>query len=775
MSSIEHATNKLSGALDPVLADEAERKSAFSKRKDDYLHISVHPADKTQHEEQGWETEREGKTKVRLRREKPHDQALEDQTWCLFYRMGYPVLNGPRFKIRYIRRDGSAGEKQIDVFAKDDETVIVAECKSKEVRGRRTLQKDLHETEALQKAIVDSVHATFGRDFRPKFIWLYITRNIIWSEPDVERATSINVRIITESEMQYFDSFIRHMGPAGRYQFLAEFLGGQSIPALANKKVPATRGQLGGRKFYSFVSSPRHLLKVAFVNHQALNHPDGRPAYQRMISPSRIREIQQFVENDGYFPTNILLNFTEKCRFDLLPNKENADVGIKFGWLYLPDKYKSAWVIDGQHRLYGYSHLSGDFLDHPIAVIAFEQMPVVEEANLFVTINQKQKNVQPSVIVSLQAELKLDSPDAKERLGAIASTIVKHLNGDATGPFSLRFSTHGVIAEENQSLTVPEMVHGLTRSGLLGRVHQKNFIPGPLCGVTDSDTLKRAKRFLNLYFLGLRDANPERWEGARECYVSTNPGIRAHLLLVAETMRYLDIRKSIDPLLLEESDLAKKVLAVVKPALEFVRTGSDSELREKFSRKFGEGGVKDYFENLCELICAENLDFGSDDLRKNLALKSDLRIAAANQDVISIGTRISDALFAKLKAVHGVNELRSGQKAYWENGVESQKAKTEAYKRQVEDKREKQALEAYLNLLELRDIIKQKNNWPRVSELFNIPMPGERGKTYYLDWMEKFNELRRIPSHPSGGRTYTEEDYEFIKYIKEELSRRFQV
>src|SRR5688500_4986145 len=111
---------------------------------------------------------------------------------------------------------------------------------------------------------------------------------------------------------------------------------------------------LGGHKFYSLVTTPRHLLKIAFVIHQVLNHPDGRSAYQRMISPARIDEIYRYIVKGGYFTTNILVNFSEECRFDLLSNKENADPNIKFGWLYLPNKYKSAWIIDGQHRLYGY-------------------------------------------------------------------------------------------------------------------------------------------------------------------------------------------------------------------------------------------------------------------------------------------------------------------------------------------------------------------------------------------------------------------------------------
>ena len=227
----------------------------------------------------------------------------------------------------------------------------------------------------------------------PRSSGVYATNNILWSTQDIERADDGDIRIITENELQYFETFVKHMGPAGKYQILGEFLRGQKVPGLTNVKLPAIRGMIGGERFYSFVTTPRNLLKIAFINHQALNHPDGRPAYQRMISASRIKEIGEFIKKGGFFPTNILVNFSDAPRFDLISNKENTDPSIKFGWITLPSKYRSAWVIDGQHRLYGFSHLTDKFLDQSLFVLAFERMAVPKEADLFITINHKQKSV----------------------------------------------------------------------------------------------------------------------------------------------------------------------------------------------------------------------------------------------------------------------------------------------------------------------------------------------------------------------------------------------
>lgn len=228
-------------------------------------------------------------------------------------------------------------------------------------------------------------------------------------------------------------------------------------------KIPAVKGSFGKDVFYSFVISARHLLKIAFVNHQALNHPEGRPAYQRMIDRHRIKDIGDFIKNGGYLPTNILINFTEICRFDFLPNIHNTDKNIKFGWLHLPNKYKSAWVIDGQHRRYGFSNLDSKFLDRSLFVLAFEKMETKREAELFITINHEQRSVPKSLLVALQADLKLGSDDPKEAISALASALIRTMSHDNTSPFFSRFSTPGITQTGKNNLSVPEAVKGLIR------------------------------------------------------------------------------------------------------------------------------------------------------------------------------------------------------------------------------------------------------------------------------------------------------------------------
>ncbi|WP_210168427.1 DGQHR domain-containing protein [Devosia sp. Root635] len=684
--------------------------------------------------------------------------------------MGYETLNGSDFKISFARPDGSRGKKQIDVYAEDGETALVIECKSRSDRGRRSLQKDIQETISLQQYFRDSINRRFSGKPRPKIVWIYVTNNILWSTPDIERADAHDIKVITENELQYFETFVKHMGPAGKYQILGEFLRGQKVAGLADVKLPAIKGRIGGETFYSFVTTPRNLLKIAFINHQALNHPDGRPAYQRMISSSRIKEIGSFIAAGGFFPTNILVNLSDSPHFDFISNKENTDPNLKFGWLTLPSKYRSAWIIDGQHRLYGFSHLDDKYLDQSLFVLAFEKMAVQKEADLFITINHKQKSVPKGLLVSLLADIRMGDSDPSTALSALGSAVVRALNTDKTSPLSRRFAIHGVPAEPNQNLTISEVVNGLRRSGLIGRLSGKLVAPGPLSGATDEDTIERASVVLNAYFEQVRAANPPRWEAGREAFVGVNPGVRAHLSVIAEVVTYLTHKKSLDFALMRPEEFSQHIIGFCKPIYEFIGHSSDEVIKDKFSRKFGEGGVKEYAYHLMHILKSAHPEFGTEEFLRWVDQSNSEKIDEVNQFLMKLAERLTDYVIDTLKRVHGTHRLASDEQAFWEIGVESERIRRNAFEAQQNDKARRKPKEAYLNIVDLAEIVKQNNNWPHFEYVFKNALPGERsGQKYYLAWIQDFKELRNIAAHKNQLKTYTDADLELVEWLRTEV------
>ena len=762
---------KPSNFLAPLLEDAKVLSSEYRKRKKAYDEKTVHLADVPNEEANGWKVQRQGKRTAKLKRQKSHDRWLEDRVWCLLRRMGYQTLNGGNLKVTFTRDDGSIGRKQVDVYAEDLETVLVVECKSKETRGRRTLQKDLQETISLQNYFRKAISQRYEGKTKPKIIWLYATSNILWSLPDIERAASGDIKIVTDNELQYFETFVKHMGPAGRYQVLGEFLKGQKVPGLADIKLPAIRGKIGGETFYSFVTTPRSLLKIAFINHQALNHPDGRPAYQRMISSSRLKDIGTFIAKGGFFPTNILVNFSDAPRFELISNKENTDPNSKFGWLTLPAKYRSAWIIDGQHRLYGFSHLDEKFLDQSLFVLAFEKMSVQKEADLFITINHKQKSVPQSLLVSLLADIRMGDSDPSTALTALASAVIRVLNIDKTSPLSRRFAIHGVPPEVSQNLTISEAVKGLRASGLIGKLSGSTIAPGALSDTTDEATIQRATAVLNNYFEAVREANPTRWEAGREAFIAVNPGIRAHLRVISEVVSYLTHKKSLDFAILKPEKFAGELKIFCAPVFAFLKTASDEEIRRRFSRRFGEGGVKEYSYHLMQILKATYSDFGTEEFQRWVEQSNSEKIDEVNQFLMKLSERLTDYVIDTLKKVHGTHRLASDEPAFWEIGVESERIRKNAFEKQQRDKTRRKPKEAYLDIVDLAEIVKQQNNWSHFEHVFKNPQSDEKaGQKHYLGWIQTFNELRNIAAHKNQLKTYTDKDLDFVEWLRTEVS-----
>jgi DNA sulfur modification protein DndB len=426
--------------------------------------------------------------------------------------MGYDDLNkGHDFVIRYKAADKSFREKQIDIFAKDAETVIVGECKCCDDYKPRGLGKDIAEFVGLRKQFSDSIRAHYDGKFKPKILWFFFTDKVLWSAADKGKAEAEHLRIMTEREIDYFSQLSEHLGRATRYQFLAEYLANEKIPELKGVKVPAIRGSLGNRTFYSFVSTPEQLLKICFVNHRTLADPLALPTYQRLVRRNRLKAIGEFIKSGGYFPTNILINFDQARLFDKIAKDEK--VNVQFGNLHLPDRYKSAWVVDGQHRLYGYSLIDPKFSKQNIAVIAFEGLKREEEANLFVTINHEQKTVPRTLLDELDADLKWGSSVPAERLASIAARTVQALTETVGGPIFRRVIAQGMKGDETTCLTMPEIKGGIVRSHLIGSLAQKRrlLVNGPLSADKDDKTVQRAADAINLFFAKLKEANPKRW------------------------------------------------------------------------------------------------------------------------------------------------------------------------------------------------------------------------------------------------------------------------
>lgn len=757
--------------LKGLSAEPARLKREAVRRRKPHEETSVAKSAVQEHIDGGWEIDRELKFRARLRRQWSEDERLENRVWQLFYLLGYPeISSGRNFQVLIKRKGADPYWKQIDVLARDDETVIVAECKASARITRRSLQKDIEEFGNLKGPIANAIKKHYGQEFKPKIIWLFVTSNIAWSVPDRQRAAGANISVVTERELRYYLQIADHLRAAARFQFLAEFLRNQKIPELEGVRVPAVRGKLGGKVFYSFVSTPKQVLKIAFVNHRSLNDPAGAPSYQRLVSRTRLKQISRFIHGGGFFPTNILVNFAEKCRFE--PITRDDDNNVVFGSLYLPSRYRSAWIIDGQHRLYGYAPLSEKYLNQNIMVVAFESLKKEEEANLFVTINHEQRSVPKTLLDDLEGELKWGSDRPAERIGAVSARLIGVLNSDIGEPLYGRVTQQGIPPTEKTCLTVPALKDGLRRSGLVGAaiLNQREFSPGPLSATDDTATLDRARTVLTSYFQLLASANPLQWESGRQGFLCTNVSLQAYLLLLGSLIGYMESNKGLSARELEPNELIAEIEEYLDPVLRWLGNASSAQMEKHFRVQFGSGGPREYLFRLCAIIKEQFSDFAPEGMDEWEDGQSEDLVSEADRKLKELNILVQKTIFDVLKHVYGIEN-----DAYWNKGVTDKKTKTRAYEKSLDDEDDDRLpLENYLDFIEYKKIVENKVHWHLFKPLFDIPEPGEKGYTKNVRWMERINELRRIPAHATEKRLYKPSDFEYIDFVYDEFVGRRQ-
>ncbi|MER9342412.1 DGQHR domain-containing protein [Mesorhizobium sp. M0601] len=764
MNIRDMGTNQIEKLSDACFAStRSERISEYKNRKQAFDYQRVSPASVEEFKSQGWEFDRSLKTGTRLRRAKSSEEMLENRFWSVLYLLGFERLNLGHDLALPIEADGGRTSKTISVLGIDEDTIVVAECRTAESLKRKSPFSVVADLDVHKRSIANTLRRFLGEGSNRKIIWCVVTAHIRWADGDLEKAKEKQVHVLREQELRYFQEIAKTLGRAAKHQFVAEFLSGQKIPALANRHVSASKFKLGGRTAYAFTIPAKDLLRRAFVNHRDLRDPSGAPSYQRLIDSRRIKAIAAFLSKGGYFANSIIVSFHTPVRFDQKDRDEDADV--RFGKLYLPDSYKTCWVIDGQHRLYGAS-LMEEGRDPIIPVVAFEKLPATEEAILFTTINKEQKQVQPRLLDELDGELKWNSDDPEESAGGIAARSLDQLRHEIAGPFEDRFAPPGVPATKNQVLTLPQVKQALLKSGLLGRRSNRDdsYLPGALTGGSRKSTLENTSDFLSGYFSAVRAANVPRWEGGPQQLLCYNPAIQAHLRLCGEVVRHFNLKLKLDPHEMEPQALVLRIVEFGKSLFDFISDSSDEAFKERFYVPFGSGGPARYFYKAAELVSRDHTDFEPDGLKEYLAGTNKELREECDRLVSWITDEVHSFVVRRLKEQYGSD--------FFNAGIKNKEIKKKAYEKSLDDPTGAKPLETYLDLLELKKIVESSENWPFFKESLNFPLPIQpKGLAKNLIWLEDFNEVRKVWAHPYN-RAYSEEDVALLKFIESELRKR---
>ena len=131
-------------------------------------------------EADGWRIFRKNAKSTRMAKAKPADEQLEDEVWCILAQMGFKEMSkGRQFTIAV---ENNLPPRQVDVFAKDDEAVIIVECTQRDTPGKKSMAPLIEKIGAIRENLLKSVNKTYSQEAKLKVKYVIATRNISWSE-----------------------------------------------------------------------------------------------------------------------------------------------------------------------------------------------------------------------------------------------------------------------------------------------------------------------------------------------------------------------------------------------------------------------------------------------------------------------------------------------------------------------------------------------------------------------------------------------------------------
>lgn len=713
-----------------------------------YAQKSVHPKAVDDELAKGWSIVKERRTSVRLKRDKQHGQALEDRAWTLLYRMGFDAMSGlGGAKLRLVPGDAKSPINQIDVVAVDQDVTLAIECKSMAAYGKRPqFQEELAKFSQLRERLAKSVTTRWPPSHKRHTVLAFFLHNVNLTDSDKERAKQANVTLFDDHDLEYYEKLVSHLGPAAKYQFFADLLPGKTIAGLAIR-VPAVKAKMGPYNCYTFPASPDYLLKIAYVSHRSKGKASDIHTYQRMIAKSRLKKIRDYISNHGIFPTNIVVNIEKKCIDFQKIRQENSEAdrdstGI-LGWLDLKPAFKSAWIIDGQHRLFGYS-------GHPlaksghVAVLAFEGIAPSAQAKLFIDINAKQKSVKPSLLQELFAELHWDADSAITRVQAIVSKAVQVLDAEKSSPFHGRIQTADSTKDPIRCISLTSLYRAIEKQDFFIIKEAKGQViqGGVFWRGTNEETLSRTVFIIKAWFNQIRSGAESWWDlGAKDGGgLAMNDSVTACVMILRSVVHHLDGSGG-KLIRLDDEDVVSSLLPYASAlASHFGRLTEDE--RKQYRDLRGIQGQTTRMRRAQQAIKAQFPSFDPPGLEEFLKREKEQTNLRAKVIIDRVEQALQRIVIQELK-----QEFADVDDSWWIQGV-PKAVRLEVAKRIENDDNKRGRREAYLDLIDYRAVA--LSQWGMFQQILGYGKKTD-SKDKQTKWMQEVNDMRNTVAHASSG------------------------
>lgn len=743
------------------LVSEKSLKTTLSRKIKEFIFESIPNELIPQYEANGWKICKQYKTTVKMQKQKPLDMAFEDDVWTLFARMGFLFLNKDRnFRLPY--SDNEKLTQQIDVFVADEETILIIECKAAENPKQSYFKEAIEAIGGKKEGLITTIQQLFpGTKYKIKFI--FATKNYYLSEQDSARLDNYGIIHFDEEVLKYYQELTKHLGTSAKYQLLGSIFEGQTIPELDNR-IPAIKGKMGGYTYYSFSIEPEKLLKIGYVLHRNKANRKLMPTYQRLIKKSRLKSVQDFVDNGGFFPNSIIINIDtngKSIRFDNAGNQIEGSIS-RIGILHLPKKYRSAYIIDGQHRLYGYAN-SPYKATNCIPVVAFINLERTQQVKLFMQINENQKAVPKNLRNTLNSDLLWNSEDRNEQIKALKLQIALSLGEELQSPLYDRIIIGENIKSATRCITIDTIKIGLDRGNFFGTFDKSSIkTDGTFYKGNNDATFDKLFPFLISCFKYIKDNLSEEWSkgDADDGFLTINANIESLLRIFSDIIDHIVKIKGINPKMDSTQNIMQEMEFYLDPVIDFYRNLS-SESKIELKKSYGIAGRTKVWRILQREISKIRTDFHPEGLDKYWKDEDKRYNEDSFKFIRDIETFMKEDFRTKLQQAYGSQWFKRGvPKAVYDKA--NQLASEKNY--EITDASEEYTPWDCLTLIDYRRIATYGSNWRDIFEKY-YTKPGEEkvgNKEAKTEWMQKLERIRNNNFH-----TYSvkEEEFEFLSEL----------
>lgn len=160
----------------------------------------------------------------------------------------------------------------------------------------------------------------------------------------------------------------------------------------------------GKHRFYTLTVPSDVLARTCFVIRR---DEDPIQGFQRLLDKNRAQQIADYIDTGlGTIPNSVVLSAQPEANFSY----ERKTKTVQF-----TDHQKAFLILDGQHRIYGFS-LAKSALRVPVVV--YNELSRADETKLFIDINTKQRPVPNELLLDIRKLAEYQN-DAETLMGEI--------------------------------------------------------------------------------------------------------------------------------------------------------------------------------------------------------------------------------------------------------------------------------------------------------------------------------------------------------------------